>query len=201
MKLVLFVKLGACWFFLLGIYCALIFLKLVHIDSSLREACTFIFLLVKLILFTELVVCWFLFVKLVACRFSLRETCTLIFSPYETDFAQGTSCVLIFCLWNFLHIDFSHCEALTLIFLHVKLVLFMELSACWFLFIELGVSSIFLFVKLVHWFLSSWNWICSWNLLRAYCCSWNFLCTGFFRETYCMLIFLLVKRIHWVLSS
>ena len=84
--------------------------------------------------------------------------------PFETEFAHGTCCVLIFvrgtcCVlifssWNLLHVHFS------------------------------------LRKTFKHWFSSSWNWFCSWNLL---CADFLFIETCcvliFVHETCCMLIF------------
>ena len=59
----------------------------------------------------------------------------------------------------------------------------------------------FLFVKLLYWFFSLWNWFFSWNfcvlsfclgiLLRVDCCSWKLLHVDF----------LSMKLLHWFFSS
>ena len=110
--------------------------------------------------------------------FSLLETCKLIFSRRETDFVHGTSCVLIFASRELLCAIFfvrenscimiiSHRKTYTLIFLQLKLSLFMELVACWFLFVKLVACWFFILMKLLNWFLSSLHFFYSWNLFRA----------------------------------
>ena len=96
---------------------------------SLRKTCSLTFLRMQLFLFMELVTCWF-------CSWNC---CVLIF-------VQKTFCMLIFFSW-YLDTDF----------LIIKLILFKEHIACWFLFVEL-VAYWFLLVKLVpYWFFSLWN--------------------------------------------
>ena len=133
-------------------FCMLICLwNLLRINCSLRDTFKLIFLFVKLnlflelILFTELVLCWifvletwcmliFLFVKIVKIFLILK-----IFSSrnlfYSWKWLRADFCSWellqadFFHSWNFLHIDFSFCGTCTLIFLHVKLILFLELYA------------------------------------------------------------------------
>ena len=79
----------------------------------------------------------FLFVKLVH-WFSSSWYLHIDLSPRETDFVHRTCWVLIFI----------HGTWFSLIFVR-----------------ETYIMLIFLFVKLVHWFFSSWNWFCSWTVL------------------------------------
>jgi len=88
--------------------------NLLHVDFSLRETCKLIFLIVKLILFTELVACWlvveldetdcvdktysvliFVFMKLLSCWFCSSWNLYIDFSPHETVFGHGTCCMLV----------------------------------------------------------------------------------------------------------
>ena len=105
----------------------------------------------------ELAVFWFLFLNLLNVSFPLHETWTLIFFSRETYFLHVTCYVLIF-------VNGTLC-----VLIFVRETLYML---------------IFLFLKLLLWFFSSWNYFPSWNLLRA----------DFFRETY-KLIFFIVKLI------
>ena len=106
------------------------------------------FLLVKLILFLELVAWWFLFAELVACWFLFMKTCyRLIFlsvklvhwlfsilKPILFDgaccvliFVRGTCCVQIFRSWKLVTGSFfSSWNLVHLLILLVKLILFME---------------------------------------------------------------------------
>ena len=122
-----------------------------------------IFLLVKLILSMEIVACWVLVrrtccvriftVELVVCWFFSSGNSYIDFSPRETDFLME----LVACWF------FSHRTWCVLIFVR-----------------ETYCTLIFLFVRHLHWFFSSLNFFCSWNLLRA----------DFVHETCCVLIFL-----------
>ena len=106
--------------------------NLLHINFSVREFCTLIFLLVKLILFMDLVAL-ILFVELFASWF---------------------------CSWNFLQVDLSLIETCTLVFLLVKLVLFFDIICTDFLFVELSVCWILFGKFIACWFFSTWNlWI------------------------------------------
>jgi len=146
-KMILLIELVARWFFFRGALFVLIFGReiFLHVDFSLREICTLIFSLVKLILFLELVVywffvfgtclCWFFFVKLVACQYFLRETYTMVFLLMRLIlFIELVAC-WFFCSWNFFHADFSS----------------------WYLLY-------FLLGKVLRWFLSWLNFLCSWKL-------------------------------------
>ena len=93
-------------------------------------------------------------------------------------FALGTSCVTIFS-WNLLHVDFSVRETCTLIFLLVKLTLFMELVCLLIFFHETCCILIFLCVKFVYRFFFSWNRFYSWNRLLVYLWFWNLLYADF----------------------
>jgi len=114
------------------------------------------FLIIKLILFTEHIACWFLFVELVAYWFLLVKLVAYWFfslwnsltdfSPRKNDFVLGTCYVLIF-----LFVCGTWC------------MLTFYCDTCWF------------FREIVHWFVSTWNWFCSWDLLRRDFCSWNLL--------------------------
>ena len=115
-------------------------------------ACWFLFvkrtkvLLVKPILFMELFPFWFLFVELVASLFFSSLYFYFNLSGCETDFVFETRCLRIFCWQNLLHDCF---------------------------FLETCDIMIFLFLKLLYWFFSLWNWFCLWNWLRAEFCSGN----------------------------
>ena len=127
------------WNLLLSNFCSW---NLLHVDFSLHETCTwFLFswnwfcswnlsrvfvhgTCCVLILVRE--TCWkliFLFVKLV--HWFSHVLKQILFMELLTwwFFVSWTYCLLFFCLWNFLHIDFSHRETCTLITLHVKLIL------------------------------------------------------------------------------
>ena len=180
----LFVELAVCWFLFMKHVACWFF--------SIRETFTLIFLLVKLILFMKPVACklfsWnllradifvrgtyyilILFVKLVTYWFFPSWNFYTDFS-HCSDFVHVTRCMLIFflfwnlihaefCLWNLLYFDSSDRETCTLIFLLVKLILFMELVECWF---------------------------CSWNLLRANFYSLNLLYVDYSLRETCTLIF------------
>ena len=108
------------------------------------------------------------------------------FSPRETDFVNETYCLLIFApgiFWVLIifretsHLVFNRKACCMLIFLFVKMILFIELVVCWFFFMQLVASWFlfiklfacwyFLFVKFVFWFFSPQNWSYSLNLLRG----------------------------------
>jgi len=148
---------------------------------DLETCCVLIFffvkLLVKLILSRE-IIAWWLFVR-------------------------RTSCALIFCSWNLLHvnffyfsldfyIDFSHRET---DFVHGNCCMLIFVRGTFFVPIfvrEAYCMLIFLFLKLMYWFLSSWNGFCSWNLLHA----------NFVLQFYLILIFFIVKLIvYWFVLS
>ena len=95
------------------------------------------------------------------------------FSPLETDFANGTCCLLIFILR----------------------------TCCVVIFVcETRCMLIFLFAKLVNWFISSWNWFRSRNLLHEdFVC--RFCCLLIFVREACILVFVFVKLINWSFSS
>ena len=73
--------------------------------------------------------------------FSLPETFTLIFCPRNTDINHGTSFLLSFRSQNVLLAVFSSLNPMHIAFF-----------SSW---------------KLIHWFFRTWNWFCSWNMLRA----------------------------------
>ena len=167
-----------CVFLFVKLYIDFCLWNLLNIDFSYRETYIFIFLLVKLILFMELVSCWFFSCNLLRADFFVRETClcwffTLLnlyisFSPLKTDFVHGTCCILIFVRGTIS--DFS-AKYLLIFYPQIQylLIFFVKFFACWF----------FLFAKLVNQFFSSCNYICLFNLLCAYFCSWNFLRANF----------------------
>ena len=74
------------------------------------------------------------------------------------------------------------------------------LVARWFLFVNLVACWFCLFVKLLHWFFSSWNWFSSCSLFGAEFVRETFCMLIFVRETCCMFIFLFVKLVHWFFS-
>jgi len=74
---------------------------------------------------------------------------------------------------------FSPRETCTLIFVLIKLILFMELFVCRFCSWNLLHIDFFSSWKLYIGFCTSWNWFCSWNLLHADFCLWNFLNADF----------------------
>ena len=131
---------GMCWFCSCNLlrtdYCLW---KFLHVDFSLPQTWTLIFLLVKLILFMELVVCWNFFVNLVECWF-------LYSWNLSTDFFSSWN---LFCSWNLLRAEFC------------------SWNLFWFFFCVVCCILIFIFVILVHWFFS-WNLLnadfCSWNM-------------------------------------
>ena len=147
-----------------------------YIDFSSCET-DFVFVACCVLIFALGSCCMlFLFVKIVARCFSLCETCA-IFSPNETDFVHGyvlifvlgICCVLVFITGNLLHVDFSLRETCALICLLVKLMLLMELFVRWSFVLgtfsvliyvrEIYCILVFLFVKFVHGFFSTWNWV------------------------------------------
>jgi len=100
--------------------------------------------LILIFVFLELRQLFFLLVKLVSGKF-----CMLIFLIEIVTF--------LFFSWDSLHVGFSLRETRSLIFLVVKIILFIQLVACWFSFMEL-IACWFLLVKLAsRWFFSSWN--------------------------------------------
>jgi len=153
------------------------------------------------VLFVESAACWFfvhetccmcifLFVKLVNWFVFLRNW-VYLWRFLHTNFCSWKLLsVDFFCPWHFFHVDLSLCETCTLIFLPVKLILLIELVACWFFFSW----------NLLYGFFSSWNvllvysclskiftlifhvlnWFCLWILLRANFCSWNLLLIDFY---------------------
>jgi len=94
------------------------------------------------------------------------------------------------CSWNLFHVVFSFRCGL------IKLILFMELVACQFLFVEFAACWFlnlwnllyvdFYFVKLLRWFLSLWNWFCSWNIRHVDYFFWELV-------TFWLLFFKLVR--------
>ena len=169
MKLVLIVELVACWFlFVELVACWYLFLKLlaclffslwnIYIDFSPCET-SFLYRICCVLIFVRGIFCkMVLYVKIDKCwLFSSWNFCN-DFSHREHGFVQRTSCVLIFVrkpCW-------------ILIFLLVKLILFMEHVACLFY---------------------------SWNLLHADFCSWNLLYVDFSLLKTCTLIFLPLRLI------
>ena len=99
------------------------------------------------------------------------------------------------CILSFLFVKLIHW-----FFLLAKLILFMELVTCRFVFVGFGTCCllIFVFVKLVHWYFSSWNWFCSWNLLWANLCSLSLLYVDFSLRETCILIFLFAILILFI---
>ena len=71
---------------------------------------------------------------------SIRKTCTLYFSLYQTDILHRPCCLFDFCSRYLLCADFVH------------------VTCC---------KLIFLFVKLIHLFFSTWNWF--FHFYVAYC--------------------------------
>ena len=173
--------------------------NLFYIDFSLRETWTLIYLLMKLILFFELVAWWFLFLELVACWFVFMKLVVcwffsswylfIDFFPRETNLVPGSCCMLIFAPGT--------CYVVTLFMKHV-----------------------------VYWFFSSWNLYvdfppCEIDFVQRICCmliffSWNMSHADFFsswnmyidfspRSTQfahgpcCMLTFLVVLVVIWFL--
>jgi len=90
--------------FFLETLCVLIFLwNLLHVDFPFREACTLIFLFMKLIFPIELVACWFVvhvfWWLLIFCYwillhidFSLRESCKLVLSSLNLFYSWSLLC-------------------------------------------------------------------------------------------------------------
>ena len=124
--------------------------NLLHVDFSFRYICTSIFLLVKLILFMELVVWWFLFVELFACCFFLFMKLVNWFFSSCNWFCSWSLLRANFCSWNLLQIDFFLRE--TDLVHGICCVLNFSRETCCML--------IFLSVKIVHWFFCSWNRFC-----------------------------------------
>ena len=180
------------------------------------------FLLQNTILFVKLVhwfffSCnWSLFMELVVHRFFVHRTFCVLISVFEICCILNLSLSEIYTLifffspnwfrswnflrvdlytwnlfqvhgiWNFLYIDFSPHET---DFVHgtCNVLIFVHETSC---------ILIFLFVKLVRWSFSSWNWFCSWNSLCADFCSWDLLQVDIsLRETCLMLNFLYVELI------
>ena len=168
--------------------------NLVYLDLYLRETCynfissrlkllhvafLLIFLLVKPVLFVELVACWLLSMKLNLSR--CFSSWNLL---YVGLFLRETRCVLIFahetCVCGFILRE----TLCIVIYVFEKLVIFL------FLLHETCCMLIFLFEKIVHWFFSSWKRLCSLKMLRAGFCSWQWIYLVFFlHETCCFLIY------------
>ena len=107
--------------------------------------------------------------------FSFRLNYTLIFSPCRTDSANKTFAHLFFVPWT----------CWELIFVHE--------TCCMF---------IFLFVKLIYWFLSLQNSLCSRNFSRANFCSCDLLKGDFsLRETLKLIFRRFMKLVEWCVSS
>jgi hypothetical protein len=149
---------GTCWVIIF-----FLFVKLVaSCFFSVHKICILIFHLVKLILLMELVACWllffsswnllhavFLFVKLVAWLLFLFVKHVHWFSPREPDYIHGTGCLLIFSMKLVAFCFFSSWN-----FFSSRMFFFMEIVACWFVFVEL-VECYFFVKRFVCWFLSS----------------------------------------------
>jgi len=136
----------------------------------------------------------------------VREACCMLYFSSLSYFElsslsyHGTCCVLIFILW-------ICCVVIMLMEIVVCWILFIKRFACWFAssYIDFPIDFVhgicqvlllfmklttrwFLFMcdfslvwlKLVHWFFSSWNWFCSWNLLRYDFFTWNLLYAALF---------------------
>ena len=171
----LFVKLAACWF-------------------VFRETYILSFSTSNSFFFMEPVACWFYSWKsLLADRFCLwnllhvayplHETCSYIFSSWNSFCSWNSLRAEIYswsllhadcCSWGFWRADFSSQSSkhfnfpflnLYIIFFQVKLILFEEVVACWFLFDE------------PYWF-----------VLEKLVACWFFL-----HETCALIFFLLVK--------
>ena len=158
-------------------------------------------------MFVELVVCWFLFVKLAACWFFSSWNLYIDFFPFEKDFVHRACCVLISVFGTFCKLilvretccilTFCFRETCTLIFHLATLNFFME-HFCLLIFVcETCCVLIFLFVKLIYWFCSSWNWIFSWNSLHAGFVHKTFHVLIFVLETCCTVVFPFVKLVCW----
>ena len=125
------------------------------------------FLLVKLILFKELVAYGFLFVKLVASWFFFSLWYFYLdFSAWETDFVCETWCLLIFCLrnvlhvyfwsWNLLHHDFSSWNLYN--YFSPRETDFVDGICCVMTFVhETWWMLIFVHKLIASWFFFSWN--------------------------------------------
>jgi len=125
----------------------------------------------------------------------LHENCfMLIFFLVKLD-----ACWLI-C--KFQHMFFS-CNMLDMnyFFKYIKVSSFMSsknLLYFYFFFMKFTTCRLFLFVKLLHWFFSSWNRFYSWNFLCADYCSWDLIYLDtFLRETCCMMIYSFLKLYLW----
>ena len=137
----------------------------------------------------ELVARWFLFVKLVAVRFFSTWSLYIDSSPSETDFIQGTCCVLIFVLENSCVLSIVRETCCVVIFILFKLILSRNFVACRFFVRETCCMSFF----------SSWNLYIDLSnretdFVHGACCVLIFVrgtfCVPIFvRETWCMLIF------------
>jgi len=172
-KLILFVELVACWFFVRETFCVLTFSSWnLYIDFSPPET-YFVHKTCCEPIFIHETCCRLIFVRETYCMLIyIREMCSiLIFLPVKLImlmellewwfFVYGACSVLIF-----LFVRLEHW-----FFLISKLILFMGLVALWLLFGELIVRWFFfvretcrilisLFVKFVHSFFCSWNWFC-----------------------------------------
>ena len=95
-----YIELVACWFSFVELFASWCFFMIIccMLNSSVRETCPLVFLLVKLILFMDLVALilfvelfasWFLFVELLAGWFISYWNLHIGFSPRETDFVLG----------------------------------------------------------------------------------------------------------------
>ena len=148
-------------------------------------------LTLSMILFIELVDCWsfvrgtccvlILFKKLITFWFLSSWNLYIDFPSRETDFVHGTCWVLIsvcaasgvlFSLFKKLVLSwFFSSWNLNLEFLLVKLILFIDLAAWWFVFVQLLFFCcvlIFLLVKLVaSLFFTSWNFQVDFFLVKV----------------------------------
>ena len=131
--------------------------------------------------FTKIVVCWFFIFETWCMQIFVRETCFVrIISSRNLIYLdlgfRDTCYFLISSSWNFLLVYSSLHEIFTLIFLLLKPVLFVELAACWFLFVKVVLSWYFFSVKHnVSWFIISWNLIYHVIFVLNYVEYWFFL--------------------------
>ena len=111
-------------------------------------------------------------------------------------FVYEIYCVLSFCSWNLLHVDFFSSWNLYIDFLLVKLILTRKLVACWFLIVGI-FACWFLFVKLVlscFFFLRNLYFDFSpreIDFVHGTCCMLIFV-----PDVYCILIFIFMKIVH-----
>ena len=163
-------------------------------------------------------ICLLIFVRETFCMFIfLFVNVYIYFSTSESDCFHRNLLHTNFCSWNLLLTDFFFCVPetfcmfistllkFTLIFLLVKLILFMELAACWVLFVKLITFCLF----------SLWSFKIDFSPLETdsvhvtwyvvilvrgtYCVPifglWNFLHVDFSLRETCILAYLLVKLI------